>query len=188
MEEREELLGRISSGNPAAEAALYELFQTRLLRISRHFFGEQDDEASAIVGDTFQEAFVHIENRAFREPIFGRLRRICLGLCYGRLHEKAGMLAKLEDDLEAALRRLAHGDPPAQGALSPALAWRCIQDGLLGPELCQIIELKDVQGMPLARICRTLKLPMGTVLSRLTGARREQRRLTEDLTFHFKIP
>jgi RNA polymerase sigma-70 factor (ECF subfamily) len=187
MEEKEELLGRISSGNPVAEAALYELFQTRLLRVSRHFFGEQDDEALDIVGDTFRQAFIHIEIRAFREPMFGRLRQICLARCYERLNERARALAKLEDDLEASLRRLAPGALSTLEALSPALAQQCVHERLLSPEQRRIIELKDVQGMPLARICRTLKLPLGVVLSRLTGARGDQRRLAEDLTFHFKV-
>lgn len=187
MEDKEELLGRISSGDPIAEAALYELFQTRLLRVSRHFFGEQDGEALDIVGETFQEAFIHIENRAFREPMFGRLRQICLGRCYGRLNERAKALAKLEDALEASLRRLAPGDRSALGALSPVLARQCVRERLLSPEKRRIVELKDVEGMPLARICRTLKLPLGAVLSRLTGARHDQRRLAEDLTFRFKM-
>jgi DNA-directed RNA polymerase specialized sigma24 family protein len=186
MEEKEELLDRISSGDPVAEAALYELFQTRLLRISQHFFGEQDEEAFLIVGDTFEEAFIRLGNRAFREPMFGRLREICLGRCYGRLNERARTLAKLEDALEASLRRLAP-DLSALGALSPILARQCVQERLLSPEKRRIIELKDVEGMPLARISRTLQIPLGAVLSRLTGARHDQRRLAEDLVFRFKI-
>jgi len=186
MEEKEELLGRISGGDPIAEAALYGLFQTRLLRISRHFFGEQDEEALDIVGDTFQEAFIRLGNRAIREPMFGSLRRICLGRCYGRLYERARALAMLEEALEALLRRLASRDLSAPGALGPVLARQCVQERLLSPEKRRIVELRDVQGMPLARICRTLKLPLGAVLVRLTGARHDQRRLAEDLTFHFK--
>jgi DNA-directed RNA polymerase specialized sigma24 family protein len=187
MEEKEELLDRISGGDPIAEAALYELFQTRLLRVSRHFFGEQDEEALEIVGDTFQEAFIHLGNRAFGELMFSRLRQICLGRCYGRLNERARTLAKLEDALEASLRRLAPGGGSALGALSPSLARQCVRERLLSPEKGRIVELKDLEGMPLARICRTLKLPLGAVLLRLTGARNDQRRLAEDLTFRFKM-
>jgi DNA-directed RNA polymerase specialized sigma24 family protein len=187
MEEKQELLGRISTGHPEAEAALYELFQARLLRVSRHFFGEQDEEASDIVRDTLQEAFIDIENKAFRTPIFDGLRQICLGRCYERLNERARTLAKLEDELEESLARFSYGRLPAPGPLGPSLARQCVQDGLLSQEKLHIIELKDLQGMSLARIGGTLKLPLGAVLSRLCGARADQRRLTGDLTFRFKM-
>ena len=49
----------------------------------------------------------------------------------------------------------------------------------LNPVSRDIIELRDVQGMRYAMIGLTLKIPIGTVMSRLARAREQLRKLVE---------
>jgi RNA polymerase sigma-70 factor (ECF subfamily) len=51
-----------------------------------------------------------------------------------------------------------------------ALVWRCVQE--LPPRFREVLVLREYQDLAYAEIAQTLKIPRGTVMSRLHRARR----------------
>jgi RNA polymerase sigma-70 factor, ECF subfamily len=64
-------------------------------------------------------------------------------------------------------------DPEALAARRQlqALVWQCLQE--LPPGHREVLVMRDYQDMPYAEIAAALKVPKGTVMSRLHRARRQ---------------
>jgi len=183
MMEEQELVGRVIAGDPRAEEEFFKAFSPRLYRASAYFLGSQDSEAEDIVQETFLIAMPKLKNYVFRAPIYAWLRQICLHLCYARLHKRSRVLMSLEEDLEIFMQRMAvervqqeSQEVEKQGRLK--LLSELITH--LNPDSRQIIELRNVQGLSYAKISVALKIPLGTVMSRLARARDQIRKLVEN--------
>src|SRR6185503_12808505 len=182
MNEEAELVGRVVAGDPEAEEIFFKMFRPRLFRASMYFLGGQDSEAEDIVQDTFVIALPKLQFYVFRAPIYAWLRQICLRLCYARLRSRSRVLASLEEDLETYMQRMAVERLQNEGLeiqKQEKLELLTELKKQLNPDSAQIIELRNVQGMSYAQISQTLKIPMGTVMSRLARARDQLRRLAE---------
>ena len=147
-----------------------------------YFLGGQDSEAEDIVQDTFVIAFPKLKDYVFRAPIYAWLRQICLRLCYARLRTRGRVLASLEEDLEMFMRRMAV-ERLQNDDLEITKQARLVQlRGLiqqLNPASREIIDLRSVQGMSYTQISLALKIPLGTVMSRLARARDQIRKMVE---------
>lgn len=176
----QELVGKVIAGDQEAEAIFFRMYHPRLLRTSMYFLGGHDSEAEDIVQETFMIALPKLKDYVFRAPIYAWLRQISLRLCYARLRTRNRVLVSLEEDLEIYMGRLAvdrihsvelEDQKQQKLALLRELRQR------LSPDSLRIIELRDVQGMRYAAISKTLDIPMGTVMSRLSRARNQLRKL-----------
>ncbi len=183
MMEEKELIDRVIAGDPEAEESFYKAYQPRLFRASMYFLGGRDSEAEDIVHDTFMVALPKLKDYVFRAPIYAWLRQICLRLCYARLRNRRRTLASLEEDLETFMRRMAveriqSEDLESQKQQKLDLLTRLKKK--LNPDSGRILDLRSVQGMSYIQISQALKIPMGTVMSRLTRARDQLRKLVEE--------
>jgi RNA polymerase sigma-70 factor (ECF subfamily) len=182
MNEEQELVAQVINGNPEAEEKFIKLFRPRLLRASMYFLGGQDCDAEDIVQDTLIIALPKLKDYVFKAPIYAWLRQICLRLCYARLRKRGRMLASAEEDLEMFMRRMAtervqNEDLEEQKQQQMALLNELKKK--LNPDSSQIVELRHVQGLSYIQISLTLKIPMGTVMSRLARAKDQLRQLLE---------
>jgi len=154
-----------------AQEALYEAYRGRLIRTAGHFLGWQDPEAEDLAHETFIIAMQRIHQFKPRRGIYSWLNRICVHLCFKRLRQRQRVVATQHDELEA----LAGGQAKPQGdealAQEKLLAMLREQMQNLGARCREIVELRDRQGLHYAAIARRLKLPMGTVFSRLARCR-----------------
>ena len=183
MGDEEALVRRVIAGDPEAEEKFFKMYRPRLFRASMYFLGGHDSEAEDIVQDTFVIALPKLKDYIFKAPIYAWLRQICLRLCYARLRSRSRVLASLEGDLEMFMQRMAveriqTDDLEVSKQEKLVLLRELIQK--LNPDSRQIIELRSVQGMSYTLIGQALKIPLGTVMSRLARARDQIRKLVAE--------
>ena len=182
MPSEEELVGRVIAGDADAEDEFFKMYRPRLFRASMYFLGANDSEADDIVQETFIIALPKLKDYVFNAPIYAWLRQICLRLCYARMRSRKRVLMSVEEDLEMLLRRQAEERVQNESSEIEKQERLKLLDGLkkhLSPDSRQIIELRHVQGMSYVLISQSLKIPLGTVMSRLARARDQMRKLVE---------
>jgi RNA polymerase sigma-70 factor (ECF subfamily) len=183
MIEEKELVDRVIAGDPDAEEAFFKMYRPRLYRASMYFLGANDSEADDIVQDTFIIALPKLKDYVFNAPIYAWLRQICLRLCYARMRSRKRLLMSAEEDLEMLMRRHAVEKLQHEGEQVDKEAQLKLLHELkkkLSPDSREIIELRSVQGLSYTKISLTLKIPMGTVMSRLARARDQMRKLAQE--------
>ena len=191
MIEEQRLVTRILAGEVSAQEEFDKIFRPRLIRASMYFLGIHDSEAEDIVQETFLIALSKLQNYDFAAPIFAWLRQICLRLCYARMRSRARVMVSLEEDLEMsmqgmALERVQNGELEAQKQVNLGLLNDLKKQ--LNHDSAEIIELRNVQGLSYIQISQALKIPMGTVMSRLARARDQLRKLAETPMKDSSIP
>jgi RNA polymerase sigma-70 factor (ECF subfamily) len=180
MQSEQELVTRVIAGDPAAEEEFFRIYRPRLYRASMYFLGSNDSEADDIVQETFIIALPKLKDYVFNAPIFAWLRQICLRLCYARMRTRKRHLMSAEEDLELLMRRHAvekiqREDESVERDQRLGLLHELKKK--LNPDFREIIEMRNVQGMSYTLIARTLKIPIGTVMSRLSRAREQIKKL-----------
>jgi RNA polymerase sigma-70 factor (ECF subfamily) len=136
--------------------------------------GYQDPEAEDVVQDTLMAAFRQLAGFEFRSGLYTWLNHICVNLCYARLRQRRKAVAQPGEALELlsspqALQRHTQAGEDQEQALR-LLALR--QELAAMKEGCRtIITLRDVEGRSYAEVAQALKLPIGTVMSRLARCR-----------------
>jgi RNA polymerase sigma-70 factor (ECF subfamily) len=112
--------------------------------------------------------------------LFSWLYRICVNLCYERMDRRWRQVAYLQEDLEALAGPLA-ADRQAQAEdrarREKMLQLIEAQKGLLGEPCRGLVEMRDERGESYAAISKALRVPMGTVMSRLARCRETLKKL-----------
>lgn len=180
MQSEQDLVAKVIAGDANAEEEFFRIYRPRLYRAAMYFLGSHDSDADDIVQETFIIALPKLPLYVFNAPIFAWLRQICLRLCYARMRARKRQLMSAEEDLELLLRRdavekIQREDEGAERESHlerlQALKKR------LGADSQQIIELRNGQRMSYTLIARTLGIPIGTVMSRLSRAKEQMKKL-----------
>jgi RNA polymerase sigma-70 factor (ECF subfamily) len=174
------LVEGLKRGDPKAGAAFDAAYRERLRRTCGHFLGFQDPEVDDLVQETFLKALEHLDQFDFRKDLYSWLNKICVNLCFTRLHKRQRLVLRQQEDLEELATGLARreaqrredGDEKAHqlGLL------RALIKGM-GKPCSRVLELRDLQGASFAAMSRSLRVPMGTVLSRLSRCRQALKQL-----------
>jgi len=157
--------------------------QPRLFKAAAYFLSAQDPEAEDVVQQAFLIAFQKLDTYdASRASLYTWMARICVNLCYQRMDRRRREQAQALDDLELAASALAQERHEALEAAS-------LKEGLLSVlreqmlrlgEACRrVLDLRDVQGLSYADVGRKLKVPIGTVMSRLARCRQSLKELVQ---------
>ena len=183
MENERELVRKILSGDREAQTVFYQENVKRLYPVCVHFLGYEDPEAEDIIQDTFLVAFRKLKSFEFRSSLYTWLDHICVNLCFERLRKRKRTLASLQVDLERLLQ-------PKAASQEDHLREQEEKNARLGilkrltdsmSEKCrEVLELRDKQGESYIQIARSLKIPMGTVMSQLARCRKALRHLMEN--------
>ncbi len=174
-----EILKRCREGDELAWEVLVREHQSRICGIAYTYVNDQD-EARDLAQDIFVRIYQKIDSCREPERFLAWMVRIARNVCLDHLR-----------------RRKAR--PPARDI--PAEEMVSLQDGRPGPEQqwvddsrkrllynalqtlskinCEIILLKDMQGLPLEEIAEMLNVPLGTVKSRSNRARIELARAVQ---------
>jgi RNA polymerase sigma-70 factor (ECF subfamily) len=165
-----ELVKGILAGDAAAREQMAKLYYPRLHATACHFMGWKDSEAEDLVQETFVQALEGLAGFEGRSSLYTWLNHICVNLCFARLRGRKRQLATASDDLEALLapRGLAGAaDAAAEELKAARLA--TLERLLSGMEkrCTQMLAYRFKEGLALNEIKERLKLPMGTVASRL---------------------
>jgi RNA polymerase sigma-70 factor (ECF subfamily) len=181
MEDRE-LVSRVLEGDPAAQELLVELNRSNLHRVCIHILGYGDPEVEDVLQETFASAFQKLGGFEFRSSLAHWLRQICVHYCYRRWRKRKRMVMLEQDQLEVLLAPEAlsrEGD--AGHEEERAIKTNALEKGKegLGEPCRELIGLRDETGKSYAEIAEFLRVPMGTVMSRLARCREILRQLVQ---------
>lgn len=156
------LIARIRLGDTSAYDELVRRHRARAVRIAQSFIRDRD-----LAEDTAQEAFVRtflsLDKLKAPDAFVTYLTRTIVRLAID--HSRKMSSSEISTDVDP---------PPAEPGVpaEEAIYVRSILDKL-SMKLRAVIVLRDVDGMTYDSIARVLRLPVGTVKSRLAAARAE---------------
>lgn len=162
------LIAALKSGDPAAQEALDRAYRQRLLATAWHILGPRDPDAEDAVQEAFLAAHRGIGAFEGRSSLYTWLNHICVNSCYNQVRKRKRLLATEAQDLDRLLTPASLAQAPEEADL-----WRRRREQLkawirgLSGDCAKILDLRFVQGLALAQIKESLKVPMGTVASRL---------------------
>jgi RNA polymerase sigma-70 factor (ECF subfamily) len=183
------LLRRCIAGDAAAWAEVVQLHKRRIYNICYRFTGSADDAQ-----DLAQEVFIKIYRTlktyditrgAFTTWITTVTRNLLVDHYRARKHDR------LTDSLDAApsgnedaptlAERLPDAGPDAELHLRKKDRQKLVQQGLarLSPELREAVILRDLEELDYREIASILRVPEGTVKSRINRGRTELGRLLQ---------
>ena len=171
------LLEKAKSGDIAAFEQLVESYQKKIFNIALRMLGNYDD-----AGDLTQEVLIRIYRsiRSFKEQssfstwIYRITTNVCLDEIRKRKNRKVVSLdeeIKLDDgDMK---RQIESGGPTPEESAETEDLKKIVNDAIekLNEEHRVVIVLRDIQGLTYEEISDVLKLPEGTVKTRINRAR-----------------
>ena len=173
-----DLLGRARRGDQEAFSQLIVQYQVPLYNMALRMVGGPDDAA-----DITQEAFLRAweKIRTLRDaPFKSWLFQIAANLCYDffRRGKRYGMMPEDEDKIVGL--GIATPDPQERAEANERNALVRESIAALDHDMRVAIVLRDVNGMAYDEIAAVLRVPLGTVKSRIARARAQvQERLQQ---------
>jgi len=187
IEHANALVRRCIAGDSAAWEEIVQLYHRRIYNICYRFTGRGDD-----ADDLTQEVFIKIYKTLKTYDVKrGALATWVTTMTRNLLvdHFRKSKQERITDSLDASTgaeedgpslhERLADAGPGPQKGVEQAERQRLIQGALqkLSPELREAVILRDLQDMDYREIAEILKVPEGTVKSRINRGRTELGRL-----------
>jgi RNA polymerase sigma-70 factor (ECF subfamily) len=175
-----QLVQKLLAKDREAENYFFRAYRDKLYNTSVHFLGYQDPEAEDVTQEAFLRALHKLSEFEFRSSLYTWLFRICVNLCYERIRKRKRQVAHLEEELETltgpeAVSRQEREEENAEK--NRLLELVETQKGRLG-EFCRgLLEQRDRLQKSYAEISLDLKVPMGTVMSRISRCREALKRL-----------
>lgn len=182
MENEKELVEKILAGDREAQTVFYEEHARRLFPVCVHFLGHEDSDAEDIIQETFLIAFRKLSGFEHRSSLYTWLNHICVNLCYERLRRRKKSLSTLAEDLERLTMAASSSrdeDNQQEEEKKDRLAILERLTASMSERCRQVLDLRDKRGESYLNIAKTLKAPMGTVMSQLARCRKALRHMME---------
>jgi RNA polymerase sigma-70 factor, ECF subfamily len=165
-----ELVKKLLAKDDEAYRHFYATYQNKIYKACVYLLGYQDPDAEDVAQEVFLAALRQLPQFEFRSSLYHWLYRICMYLCYERIRKRRRMVASEDEALEMAARTQAVSrqnkdeDDKEKEQMMELLQ---SQKQILGEPCRGLLDLRDGQQKSYAQIADTLKVPMGTVMSRL---------------------
>jgi len=179
LEDRE-LVQRLLAKDPEAERYFFHAYRDRLCRVCHYVLGHQDPEAEDVTQEAFMAALRKMPEFEFRSTLYNWLFRICMNLCYDRIRQRQRQIVRAEEELE----NLAGGASveKARQVLEDARLQKTLelveaQRESMGDPCRGLLKLRDTENQSYAAISEKLKVPIGTVMSRLSRCKETLKQL-----------
>ncbi|MBI2433225.1 MAG: sigma-70 family RNA polymerase sigma factor [Candidatus Hydrogenedentes bacterium] len=174
------LLLAARKGDRTAFGALVKLYQRRAYAAAFSIVGNSED-ALEIAQEAFVRAFRAMHRFDPKMPFYPWLYRIIRNICYNHLRRRSrhGEIS-LQEMMENGYDPCDNGRTPEEHAELDDLK-RSIRGAMaqLTPEHREILRLRHFLELSYAEIAECLKIPQGTVMSRLHAARKALRQVIE---------
>jgi RNA polymerase sigma-70 factor (ECF subfamily) len=170
MDDRE-LVGRARRGDREAFGQLIEQYQVPLYNMALRMVGGRDDAA-----DVTQEAFLRAweKIRTLRDaPFKSWLFQIAANLCYDHFRRGKRYGVMPEEEQGGKLVSLGLPTPDPQERAEASERNRLVREGIaaLEHDMRLALILRDINGLSYEEIGAVLRVPLGTVKSRIARAR-----------------
>jgi len=179
-----DLVRRARAGDRAAQEELARRHRRPMYFLALQLLGNHDD-ALDVVQDSLLRFFKTLHRFDVRRPLrpwlFRIVRNRVIDLHRRRQVRRHDSLDAAEEDDGPPLQlRDAAADPERDAARSQLRArlWSTLR--ALSSKQREILVLRDYQDLSYAEIAETLNIPIGTVMSRLHGARKKLREILHD--------
>jgi RNA polymerase sigma-70 factor, ECF subfamily len=164
------LVRKLHQKDAGAERYFYKTNYRKLRHIATHILGYRDAEVDDVVQETCLAAFKDLSTFEFKSSFFHWLRRICVYRCYERIRQRKRQVASLGEELERFSSKASmEKDGESARAREHAIRLEILvsEREKLGKPCLEILDLRDQQEKNYGEISRLLKVPVGTVMSRL---------------------
>jgi RNA polymerase sigma factor (sigma-70 family) len=167
-------VARLKRREADAERWYVEAHRDKLYRAAIYFLGYRDPEAEDVVQETLAQGLDRLDTFEHRSSLYTWLNQICVHLCYRRVRARQRLALGAEADLRESLELPMQG-PDALAQLLGEERKARLQSAMAGLELdCrQVLDLRDLRSLPYMEVARSLKVPVGTVMSRLARCRQK---------------
>lgn len=175
-----QLVEKILAGDKAAERFFFHAYRDRLFSACVYILGRDEREAEDIVQETFIAAFKGLKTFAFRSSLSHWLVRICVNRCHEKLRQRQKQIVRLQKELEdlsgpSSIQKEKHREQDAEH--HQLLQVIEAQRGLLGKPCQALLKLRDSEEKSYAKIAQVLRVPIGTVMSRLARCKETLKKL-----------
>ena len=171
----EHLVRQAVGGDSAAFAAIVQRYQDRLYNASYRLLGSAED-ALDVVQETFIKAYENLGGFAGRSSLYTWLFRIAVNMSLSHRRKRKWerlMTPPGEDEADPVegIEGRSEGDPADRllGAETEIIVQRALDE--LDDDHRAVVVLRDIQHFDYTEIAEVLKVPAGTVKSRLHRAR-----------------
>jgi RNA polymerase sigma-70 factor (ECF subfamily) len=167
------LVEKCRGGNDDAWREMVELFGPRLYSVAYHFTLKRED-AEELTQEIFLKVFENLHRFDGSFPLVAWIVSVARNLCIDRYRRRKRERSFRFVNDEAVAPLLRAQDDPSEDALrkerTKLLFWAISE---IPEDLAEILVLRDLDGMAYDEIGKALRLPDGTVKSRLFRARAE---------------
>jgi len=184
------LVQRLLQGDPEAQQYLDQTYRPKLYRACCHILGYKDSDAEDVVQDTFLAAYQQISDFQYRSSLYRWLYQISVYKCFRVIRKRRRQVVSLHEDMEM----LASGEAldraerqESQRRQEELAAVIRVERDALGDPCQTLLKKRDEEGLTYGQLAETLRIPVGTVMSRLARCmealrkRLEKRRKGGDL-------
>ncbi len=172
------LIDHCLAGRREAFGQLVERYQNRLFHSLLHLLGSAEDAQDA-AQEAFVNAFEKLGSFRGQSQFYSWLFRIAYNTAVSSKRKSGRMSVSLEARRDASGLEPSDGNPTSEPsyAMDVSDRQRLVQQALseLGEEFRTALVLKEMDGMSYEEIADIVKVPLGTVRSRIHRARLELR-------------
>lgn len=179
MDDRE-LVQKLIAKDEKAYRYYYDTYRDKLYKACVYLLGYRDPDAEDITHDVLIAAISHLPQFEFRSSFYHWLYRICMYRCYERIRQRKRQVASLHEELEAFAAPHATRQQDRAGEekeRQEMVKLMETQRALMGEPCQSLLKLREKEGKGYAQIAEILKIPIGTVMSRLSRCKETLRDL-----------
>jgi RNA polymerase sigma-70 factor, ECF subfamily len=169
LEDRE-LVEKLLTKDDGAYRHFYGTYRDKIYKACVYLLGYQDPDAEDVTQEVFLAALNQLPQFEFRSTLYHWLYRIAMYLCYERIRKRRRLVSSLDEDLESAAVPLAGGHPDRDREETERRRMLEVvesQREMMGEPCKGLLDLREKQQKSYAQIADALKVPIGTVMSRL---------------------
>jgi len=175
-----DLVQKLIAKDEKAYRYFYDTYRDKLYKACVYLLGYRDPDAEDITHDVLMAALSHLPQFEFRSSLYHWLYRICMYRCFERIRQRNRQVVSLDEELEhfAAPHAAAQeGRAGVEKERQVMLELLETQRELMGEPCKSLLDLREKKGKSYAQIADLLKIPIGTVMSRLSRCKETLRDL-----------